>query len=994
MSVRVPWSVSVRGAVALAALAVVLSSVGVALGQAPELLAAERAELDAKEAETFFESKVRPLLIEKCLDCHSHETEVSGGLSLDSKQDWAKGGDSGPAIDEQSPEKSLFLEAIAYRNPKLRMPPDGKLSESELSILQRWVGSGAWDPRVPKGEGRTPQVGMSIDDARSHWSYKPIALDVAIPPGTAASPIDAFLERSQRENAIRPSPVAAFETLSRRVHLDLTGLRPLSDLSAEDLRRWTASVDPRAGTTSTPGANSTLGAASALGATSEEEERYHRLVDELLASPRFGEHFARHWMDVIRFSESLTLRGLVFEDAWRYRQYLIDSFNADKPYDRFVREQIAGDLMEAKSIEERQQQTIATTMMVLGDTNMEEQDKKQLEMDFIDEQIEVIGRAFLGQTLGCARCHDHKFDPIPTSDYYALAGILKSSKGIEHDNVSKWVRRPLPLSDSEEARFRQAEEDGKKWKKQLESLKAKLSTPATSSSIVKPSELPGLVFDEQTARKVGKWVESDFVKPYVGSGYVHDGNDRAENKAIVFEPAELPPGEYELRMAYTASANRSTQTKVRIWSANGEDVVLVNQRAAPKIDGLWHSLGKFTFELGGKATVTITNENADGHVIVDAVQFLSPGISKASAPGIALTESESDAVKKEIADLERKAKEAAALLAQRPMSMGLVPLPNPKDIPIHVRGSVHSLGPVVARGFLRCVDVSDAPSLSAESNGRLELAAWIASQQNPLTARVYVNRVWYWLMGEGLIPSVDNFGTTGESSVHTELLDWLSTQFMAHGWSTKWLVREILLSEAYRRTAIEMPEHHALDPDNKYFARRHLKRLSGESIRDSLLGLSGSLDLSALPSMNSLKAVKEDYGFRHREQFRAVYGPWFRNSLPTLFTEFDGPNPSYSSGERYVSTVAPQALAILNSPFTRSCAASIAKQLVAPTASSAPPDRSVEDRIHVLFRWLLSRPATPAEVQWSRDVIANDSLEEWERLSLLLIASVDFRYQD
>ncbi|AMV30606.1 Xanthan lyase precursor [Pirellula sp. SH-Sr6A] len=991
MSVRVPRAASRYGAVALASIAIVLFPCDLALAQVVDPPASEPVKVDAKEAEAFFESKVRPLLIEKCLDCHSHETEVSGGLSLDSKLDWAKGGDSGPAIDEKSPEKSLFLEAIAYRNPKLRMPPDGKLSESELAILQRWINSGARDPRVPKAAGRTPQVGMSLDDARSHWSYRPIASEVVVPPGVATSPIDAFLERTRRENALSASPVAGLETLSRRVHLDLTGLRPLSDLPADDVRRWTVSRDREDRTPS-------AGEMSGLGSTGTEEDRYRRLVDELLASPRFGEHFARHWMDVIRFSESLTLRGLVFEDAWRYRQYLIDSFNADKPYDRFVREQIAGDLMDAPSVQDRQQQWIATTMLVLGDTNMEEQDKKQLEMDFIDEQIEVLGRAFLGQTLGCARCHDHKFDPIPTSDYYALAGILKSSKGIEHDNVSKWVRRPLPLPDHEEAQFLQADADAKKWKKQLETLKSKLSTPATSSSIVKPSELPGLVLDEQNARRIGKWVESDFVKPYVGSGYLHDDNDRGDVKSIVFEPAEMAPGEYELRMAYTASANRSTRTKVRIWSANGEDVVHVNQKVAPKVDGLWHSLGKFTFELGGKATVTITNENADGHVIVDAVQFLSDGPNKASAPvtppGTAMTESEIEAIKKEIAELERKAKEAAALLAQRPMSMGLIPVPEPKDIPIHVRGSVHSLGAVVPRGFLRCVEVSDAPTLAAESNGRLELAAWIASRQNPLTARVYVNRVWYWLMGEGLIPSVDNFGTTGESSAHIELLDWLATQFMERGWSTKWLVREILMSDAYRRSATEMPEHQALDPDNKYFGRRHLKRMSGESIRDTLLGLSGSLDLSVVLSMNSLKAVKEDYGFQHRERFRAVYGPWFRNSLPTLFTEFDGPNPSYSSGERYVSTVAPQALAILNSPFTRECAESMAKQLAAPNGSAAPADRSIEERIEILFRWLLSRSATAGEVALAREWISRDTPDEWERFALLLIASVDFRYLD
>lgn len=935
-----------------------------------------RSEVKSNE---FFEAKVRPLLIEKCLDCHSHETEVNGGLSLDSKSDWLKGGDSGPAINESDLQSSLFLEAIAYRNPKLRMPPDGKLSEDEQDVLRRWVLSGAYDPRTPSNSAKKKQVGMTLDQAASHWAYRPIDKEVAIPDVEATSPVDAFLSKTHRTHNLPASGVASHDVLGRRLHLDLLGLRPLADIPLEDERRW---APPRS-----------TDRASALG-RGEDEEAYRQQIDELLASPRFGEHFARHWMDVVRFSESLTLRGLVFEDAWRYRQYLIDSFNADKPFDRFVREQIAGDLMESDDLQQRQQQWIATTMLALGDTNMEEQDKKQLEMDFIDEQIDVIGKAFLGQTLGCARCHDHKFDPIPTSDYYALAGILKSSKGIEHDNVSKWVRRPIPLSPEEEAEFHQAEDKLVGWKKQLDVLKAKLASPAKKGSVLAPDQLPGLVIDDRLARKSGKWTESEFVKPYVGQGYLHDDNSKEEIKSIVFEPADLSPGDYTVRIAYTAGANRSSKTMVRVFSANGEDVIYVNQRVAPSIDGLWHPLGTFTFELGGKASVTVSNENSDGHVIIDAIQFINIKNDQNSASGLALNESEMEEIKSEIAKIEKVSKEASSFLSQRPMTMGLLPQPKPRDIPIHIRGSVHSLGADVPRGYLRCVQVSDAPVIAADSNGRLELAVWIASSHNPLTARVYVNRVWYWLMGEGLVPSVDNFGTTGESTEHIELLDWLSIQFVEHDWSTKWLVREILLSDAYRRQANELPEHREIDPDNKLFARRKMKRLTGESIRDSLLGLSGGLDLARMDSMNSSSKVKEDYGFQHSDRYRAVYGPWFRNSLPVFFTEFDGPNPSYSSGERYVSTVAPQALAILNSPFTREYAKRISKQIHVPAGSLKGEAMTREEQIHVLFRWVLSRPASAAEVDWASAIVSSNSPAEWEKLALFLIASIDFRYLD
>ncbi len=935
-------------------------------------------KIDA-DASEFFESKVRPLLIEKCLDCHSHETEVNGGLSLDSKSDWSKGGDSGPAILPTDLESSLFLEAIAYRNPKLRMPPEGKLSDVEQQILRRWVLSGAYDPRLPLSASKKKQMGLPLDQAASHWAYRPIERDVALPEHEASSSVDALLAETHRVHDLPTSGIASPNVLLRRLHIDLSGLRPLADLPLEDERRWTSLRS-----SGTPLASD----------RGEGEEAYRQQIDELLASPRFGEHFARHWMDVVRFSESLTLRGLVFEDAWRYRQYLIDSFNADKPFDRFVREQIAGDLMDSENLIQKQQQWIATTMLALGDTNMEEQDKKQLEMDFIDEQIEVIGRAFLGQTLGCARCHDHKFDPIPTSDYYALAGILKSSKGIEHDNVSKWVRRPLPLTPEEEAEFDRAEKDLSRWKKQLESLKSKLSTPSQKRSVVNPEQLPGLVIDDREAKKTGRWSDSEFVKPFVGKGYVHDENAKNEVKSIVFEPGEFIPGEYELRIAYSPSANRSTKTKVRILSANGEDVLLVNQRMPPSIDGLWHSLGRFTFELGGKASVTISNEGADGHVVIDAVQFLDVKTATAGVTALSLTDQELGEIKAEISQLESMSKEASSLLAQRPMTMGLFPLPSPQDIPIHIRGSVHTLGNVVPRGFLRCVQVSDAPAIPGNSNGRLELAAWISSPNNPLTARVYVNRVWYWLLGEGLVPSVDNFGTTGESTEHRKLLDWLTTQFMEHDWSTKWLVREILLSDAYRRQVLELPEQREIDPDNKLFARRKMKRLSGESIRDSLLGLSGRLDQSAVNSMNSSNKVKEDYGFQHSDRYRTVYGPWFRNALPVLFTEFDGPNPSYSSGERYVSTVAPQALAILNSPFTQESAKRIAGQIHALSSRSKEGAMTREDQIQVLFHWIVSRSASPAELDWAAGLVSNNQPDDWEKLALFLIASIDFRYLD
>lgn len=394
------------------------------------------AESDDSEERTFFESKVRPLFESRCKECHSALTEKSGGLSLDSKQGWTIGGDSGPAIDVNAWEKSLVWDAVQYRNPHLQMPPEGKLSEVEIETLRKWLSSGAFDPREEE-TATTPTKkapALSVQNAHEHWAYRSVPHQAIQPPRSAArNGIDAFLSTRYSDIGLVPEQFAAPEILRQRLYVDLHGMRP-------DVGSATSDYD------------------------------YEQLVDSLLASPRFGERFARRWMDVVRYAESITLRGFVLPDAWRYRNYLIHAFNSDKPYSTFVQEQIAGDLMSSESIEERQRQFVATTMLALGDTNLEEQDKKQLEMDYVDEQLDVIGKAFLAQTLSCARCHNHKFDPIPTRDYYALAGILKSSVAMEHANVSNWIRVPLPLAPDQLEYFGGVEKELAETKKAIESF--------------------------------------------------------------------------------------------------------------------------------------------------------------------------------------------------------------------------------------------------------------------------------------------------------------------------------------------------------------------------------------------------------------------------------------------------------------------------------------------------------------------------------------------
>lgn len=905
---------------------------------------------DKRERLEFFESKVRPLLLKQCLDCHSHDSEINGGLSLDSRSDWETGGDSGPAIDLESWDKSLLWKAVEYRNPKLRMPPDGKLSERELDTLRQWLQSGALDPRERTQVSTKKQIGLPVSEAKSHWAYRPVDTALMPPDQHAGSSIDAFLQKQRQEAGLSDLDIATSDVLIQRLSVDLLGERTRSEA-----------------------ANSKLS--------------FEESVDQFLASPQFGEHFARHWMDLVRFAESITLRGFVVHDAWRYRQYLIDSFNQDKPIDLFLQEQLAGDLMHSDDIRIRQDQWAATSMLALGDTNLEEQDKKQLEMDYIDEQLDVIGKAIFGQTLGCARCHDHKFDPIPTKDYYALASILKSSVALEHSNVSQWVRMPLPLPSEEASDYDDAEKNLKSIKKELDALKKRVGKNPTSGKVVAASQVPGIVIDDTNAEKRGNWTNSSSVAAYLETGYLHDSHDSTMVKSVVFEPMAIPPGRYLIRVSYAPGENRATNTRIKVFSADGEDVVQINQRIAPK-DGLWHPIGEYTFETGGRAAVEISTEMANGHVIADGVQFLSVAEQASPSESEAVAGAEPEAeLKSRIASMEKNLKDYEKVVGSRPMVVSLRASKEPVDLKVHVRGSVHQLGEQSARGFLTCLSFEEDFRIEPTSNGRLELARWATSSKNPLTARVYVNRVWKWMMGTGLVRTVDNFGTTGEHPTHPELLDWLTTQFIDHGWSTKWLIREIVSSRAYQLASKTSDADYQLDPDNRYYGRANVRRLSPEALRDSVLRLSGELDGRILRDSAVPASMKEDYRFQHTVRYRSVYGPWFRNSLPELFVEFDGANPSFSSGQRSRSTVSGQALLMLNSPWISTRASKIASRFLANTSN-----QDEDARVEELFHWMLSRRPSNEEIDWAKSILEGGSSESYVDLVHQLMSSLDFRF--
>lgn len=626
-------------------------------------------------------------------------------------------------------------------------------------------------------------------------------------------------------------------------------------------------------------------------------------------------------------------------------------------------------------------------------------------MDVIDEQLDVIGRGLLGQTITCARCHDHKFDPIPTRDYYALAGILKNAKALQHENVSKWLEVPLPLPADEDVRYRRHEEATAALQGRLDLARAALkkatgkTVAGTDAGIVSVRELAGIVIDDQAARRVGEWQHSQSVKSYVGDGYLHDLDADKGAKTLTFV-AELPAtGLYEVRLAYTPGENRAVNAPVMVFSAEGEKSIVVNQREAPPLDGRFISLGRYRFERGGQSFVIVSNAGTRGHVVADAVQFLavaavdSPAASGKSVAADAKTVEPDEVLRLrgEVKRLEGELRSLQSEGPQRPMVMTVIEQGDPKDLAIHVRGSVHTLGPVVPRGFLQVATGPEQPAIPADSGGRRELADWIASPGNPLTARVLVNRVWHWLFGAGLVRTTDNFGTTGEAPSHPELLDDLATKFIEEGWSVKRLIRRIVLSRTYRLSTADDAEGRVIDPENRLLWHRTRRRLDAECLRDAMLQTAGELQQER-GGAGFPERLVADYGYVAVSRRRSIYLPVFRNALPDLFEVFDFADPSLVTGQRNASTVAPQALFLLNHPFvieqSRLAAVRLLRESPAGnegrlnhvwrTIVGRKPD--IAER-HAALEFLASRPAGPAE----------DEAAAWAEIVQALFASLSFR---
>lgn len=920
----------------------------------------------------FFESKVRPLLVKYCYECHSAKADdAQGGLLLDSKAGWSKGGDSGPAIVPGKPEESLFVQAIQY--DEIEMPPDGRLTEAEVEILTTWVKIGAPDPRDQEAEGVVkPKRFIDLEEGRKFWAFQP---PIKHAPPTVqnndwpTTTIDRFILAKLEANNLEPSVDAKRQQWLRRVTFDLSGLPP----TLAEIEAFLNDRSPLA---------------------------HERVVNRLLTSPRFGETWGRYWLDVARYADSNGSDfNATFHNAWRYRDYVIESFNADRRYDEFIKQQLAGDLQEYETQSQYSEQAIASGFLLLGPKMLSERDKAKLRMDVVDEQVDSVGRAFLGLTLGCARCHDHKFDPIPTTDYYAMAGIFRSTESLYGESqqyVSTWREHALPIEPAHKAALDAHAATTK-------TLQEKIKTAKQQLAALGQPQRPGVVLDNPQAKLVGVWKESKFSPNYLGVGYIHDDKLYKGELSATFTATIPADGKYEVRLSYTPGDNREKNVPVTIQHADGESNVMLNQQPKPAIDNLFQPVGRFRFSKAKPAAVVISNKNTTGYVLVDAVWFFplneeSQGPSSEEFAKLTAAKTKAEAAIKSLEAELKKHKANAPPPA--PMAMAARDHEDIGDSHIHIRGEIHAIGERVDRGFLQVMHPSDWQANNNQS-GRLALADWVASNNNPLTARVMVNRIWSRLLGKGIVATVDNFGNLGARPTHAELLDRLAIEFMEDGWSTKSVVRKIVLSRVYRVSSHASEVLVDGDPENKWLGRFNRRRLPVEAIRDAILAASNQLDLSTggspVEGYGTLVVDNNNASAGGRKEKthlqRTVYLPIIRNDLPDMLTIFDFADPDVVMGKRTLTTSPAQALFLMNNPLIEEHARRLAENELQKSG-----DGEIIDRI---FLQLMTRKPTTTErehvAKFVENFVANRgksdeaAREAWSIVCHTLISTAEFR---
>lgn len=756
-------------------------------------VAVDTATPNAEQLE-FFENKVRPLLADKCYRCHSAKAEEKGklkaGLFLDSRAGLLKGGDSGSALTPGDPSKSFLVEAVNYRNEDMEMPPKGKLKDEQIKILTDWVKMGAPWPRAESTSEiaqAQPKEAYDWDRfRREHWSFKPVKKS-DLPPvenrSWPRSPIDYYTLSKLEAKNLEPNASAEKRILIRRAYLDLTGLPPTPEQVEGFLEDAAANA-------------------------------FEKVVDRLLASDHYGERWARHWLDVARYSDGLGGFGdnRALPDAWRYRDWVVNALNSDMPYNEFVSRQISGDVIDDHP------DPVATGFFVVGPNYTSDggdpEAKAQAQAETLSDRVDTFSRAFLGLTTACARCHDHKFDPITTQDYYAIAGIFRNTRIGEH---------PLAPQGVVDA-YRQGQDAIKN--------------------------------------------QNNAVNQFL--------NDESKRLKIERKDIEKLMGEEAKKKVATMRAELDRLKKV-----------------APK-------------------------KYETAHVLQEAGK---------------------------------------------------------NNMHVALRGDLRKKGELVPRRFIQIL-AGESPSPYTEGSGRRELAQSVTAPDNPLTARVIVNRVWQWHFGKALVRTPSNFGVLGEKPTHPQLLDWLAHDFVEHGWSLKRLHRQIMLSSTWQMSSRFNKEKFTVDGDNNFLWRMNPRRLEVESWRDSLLAVTGELDqrVGGKPDGEILRS-------KRRTLYATISRTGDRFESDAFLRLFDFPAAVSTSASRPTSTVPQQYLFMMNSPFMNERARTLGDHL---NGLKEP----ISERIKRAYQQLYSRFPDPAEIELGKQWIGDNlSAKSWHQYAQVLLSA-------
>ncbi len=891
----------------------VLLSVGVLLGPALPLFGSDPA------AAEFFEMRIRPLLAENCYACHTSARK--GDLRLDSREGLVRGGSSGPAIRPGNSAGSLLVRVVSHTHDRLQMPPQGKLSDRNVEDLRSWIDAGAvWPDTGGKLIASNPAATYTVTpEQRAFWSLRPLQETDPPDAGDASRPgnaIDYFVLDRLGKEGLAPVGSADRRTLIRRASFDLIGLPP----TPEEVEDFVADTSPDA---------------------------FSRVVERLLASRHYGERWGRHWLDLARYSDGrLGARtDTPYPNAFRYRDWVVEAFNRDLPYDRFILAQVAADQLPVESREE----LLAGLGFLAIAPNL-------------DDLVDVTARTFLGLTVGCARCHDHKYDPIPTQDFYSLKGVFSSSKAAEHPLVADPVVEAYKQSQERiNARKEAIQAFIKAQSKQLSEILMGQTSDYMVAAWKAMNENPQTPPAELDSEILERWVKylgrTDLEHPYLreweelgGQGgtlqQVSDLSRRFQDTvlAVHAEKKAIEDRNYVKLGGAKGVADQGTRQFTNLEFLDLEKWYLWRDLAAEP-----HPRGSFRFPGG------VFYYGAEEGLEID--RFLSP-----------VWKGHLDRMRAELKRLEDSAPEPYPFLHI------YQDREKPKDLQIAIRGDNKNLGDVAPRRFLHILS-QGTPKPFKEGSGRLELARAIADPRNPLTARVMVNRIWQHHFGRGLISTPSNLGRLGEPASHPRLLDYLASRFIRSGWSVKQLHKEIMLSATYARSSRHHEQNFEKDPQNRFLWRMNpIQRLDAEALRDTILAVSGSLDRTPGGPPNPLDE-------KHRR--RALYATVSRTQPDRAMALFDFPDPNAHSGRRAVTVGPMQRLFFLNSPFVMEQAKALAGRL----ARESPQGNRA--RIRRAYQLLYGRPPDPSEIRMGLEYLEGEK-DPWPKYAQMLLASSEF----